>query len=137
MLHYDNFLKLSDAYKLQVANRNVISQLQKQFPFRITSHYLSLVDWSDPGCPIARQAFPSVNEVVPQNQKLDTCGEGEILKYNCLLQVYKDRALLLVSNKCFTYCRFCTRKWLFSSNNSGPTMDDIYNARVPIRIILT
>lgn len=83
------------------------------FPIAITPYYLSLCDRSDPTCPIRRQVVPRLDEQreVPGDLR-DPLGEEAHEVAPELVQRYPDRALLLVSDRCATYCRFCTRSRL-------------------------
>lgn len=79
-------------------------------PLRITPHYLSLCDRRDPGCPVRLQCVPRAEEarVVP-GDLADPLGEAAHEVAPHLVQRYPDRALLLVTDRCAVYCRFCTR----------------------------
>ncbi len=79
-------------------------------PLRITPHYLSLIDRNDPRCPIRRQCVPLASEgVVTAGDMVDPLGEVAHEVAPHLVQRYPDRALLLVTDRCALYCRFCTR----------------------------
>jgi lysine 2,3-aminomutase len=79
-------------------------------PVRITPYYLSLVDRGDPDCPIRRQCVPDVREAdeVP-GDLADPLGEVAHEVAPHLVQRYPDRVLLLATDHCAVYCRFCTR----------------------------
>jgi len=80
------------------------------FPIAITPYYLSLADRNDPACPIRRQVVPRAAEAVEVPGDLrDPLGEVAHEVAPELVQRYPDRALLLVSDRCAVYCRFCTR----------------------------
>lgn len=80
------------------------------FPLSITPYYLGLVDPHDPACPIRRQCVPHAFEAdeVPGDLR-DPLGEeaNEVAPH--LVQRYPDRALLIATDRCSVYCRFCTR----------------------------
>ncbi|MGE3633901.1 MAG: KamA family radical SAM protein [Sandaracinaceae bacterium] len=80
------------------------------FPISITPYYLGLVDPRDPSCPIRRQCVPHADEAIeaPGDMR-DPLGEEAHEVAPELIQRYPDRALLLVSDRCSVYCRFCTR----------------------------
>ncbi len=79
-------------------------------PLRITPYYLSLVDPADPGCPIRRQCVPDASEADEvAGDLVDPLGEVAHEVAPHLVQRYPDRALLLASDRCAVYCRFCTR----------------------------
>lgn len=80
------------------------------FPILVTPYLLDLCDARDPGCPIRRQIVPHVleGEEVPGDLR-DPLGEEAHEVAPQLVRRYPDRALLLVSDRCAVYCRFCTR----------------------------
>ena len=80
------------------------------FPMSITPHYASLMDPDDPACPIRRQAVPHAHEAfeVPGDLR-DPLGEEAHSPAPELVQRYPDRVLLLATDRCAVYCRFCTR----------------------------
>jgi lysine 2,3-aminomutase len=79
-------------------------------PISITPYYLSLVDRNDPDDPIRRQCVPDVREgAVHDGDMPDPLGEEQHTVAPHLVQRYPDRALLLVTDRCAVYCRFCTR----------------------------
>jgi lysine 2,3-aminomutase len=80
------------------------------FPIAITPYYLGLADPHDARCPIRRQVVPCAAEAVEVPGDLrDPLGEIAHEVAPELVQRYPDRALLLVSDRCAVYCRFCTR----------------------------
>lgn len=105
---------LERALKLTEAERQGIRQsLAGGFPFSVTPYYLSLCDRDDPTCPIRRQCIPSAQEAIPVPGDLrDPLGEEVHEVTPGLIQRYPDRVLLLVTDRCPTYCRFCTRSRL-------------------------
>lgn len=90
------------------------------FPIAVTPHYLSLVDPANPDCPIRRQVVPAGPEGEPGAGDLrDPLGEEAHEVAPDLVQRYPDRALLLVSDRCAIYCRFCTRSRMVGAGG-GP-----------------
>jgi lysine 2,3-aminomutase len=90
------------------------------FPISITPHYLSLIDRHDPNCPIRRQVVPRAAEQRPTPGDLrDPLGEEAHQAAPELVQRYPDRALLLVTDRCAVYCRFCTRSRMVGAGG-GP-----------------
>lgn len=80
------------------------------FPLSITPYYASLMDADDPRCPVRRQAVPVRSESVEVPGDLrDPLGEEAHEVAPHLVQRYPDRALLLATDRCSVYCRFCTR----------------------------
>ena len=88
-------------------NIYVPSKVIQTFPMRVSKYYASLIKSARD--PIWLQA-------IPDERELDTDGFDDPLNEdeNCpvpnLTHRYPDRVLLLVTNQCAMYCRFCTRK---------------------------
>jgi lysine 2,3-aminomutase len=97
---------------------------QAGLPLAITPYYLSLVDRSDPCCPIRRQCVPHADESrdVP-GDLVDPLGEGAHEVAPDLICRYPDRALLLVSDRCSVYCRFCTRSRMVGAGGGVRSLD--------------
>jgi lysine 2,3-aminomutase len=90
------------------------------FPISVTPYYASLADRQDPSCPIRRQIVPLAEEALEGRGDLrDPLGEEAHEVAPELIQRYPDRALLLVTDRCAVYCRFCTRSRLVG-NGGGP-----------------
>ena len=89
-------------------------------PISVTPYYLSLCDVHDPNCPIRKQVVPHALEgrSVPGDLR-DPLGEEAHEVAPELIQRYPDRALLLVTDRCAVYCRFCTRSRIVG-NGGGP-----------------
>lgn len=82
-------------------------------PLRITPYYLGLVEREDPRCPIRLQVVPRVEEGTESPGDLvDPLGEEAHGVAPHLVQRYPDRVLLLATDRCAIYCRFCTRSRL-------------------------
>jgi lysine 2,3-aminomutase len=84
--------------------------LRDGFPMAITPYYLALCDKHDPSCPIRLQCVPRAAEAhVGRGDLRDPLGEEAHEVAPHLVQRYPDRALLLATDRCGVYCRFCTR----------------------------
>jgi len=90
---------------------NKIKNIVKHHPYAITQYYLSLINKDDPNDPIRRIAIPSVEELSTEGV-YDTSGEQKSTKIPGLQHKYQQTALLLLTNQCAVYCRFCFRKRL-------------------------
>ncbi len=90
------------------------------FPMAITPYYFGLIDKDDPHCPIRRQVIPLADEgqEVPGDLRDPLGEEAHELAPN-LVQRYPDRVLLLASDRCAVYCRFCTRSRMVG-DGGGP-----------------
>ena len=88
-----------------------IAHVAAKFPLAITPYYASLIEWPDDSDPIFRMAVPQVQELDnPEFLQDDPLEESEDMPVPGLVHRYPDRALLIVTTTCSTYCRHCTRK---------------------------
>ncbi len=104
------------------------------FPLSITPHYLSLIDRDDPACPVRRQCVPRAEEAseVPGDLR-DPLGEEAHEPVPGLIRRYPDRALLLVTDRCGVYCRFCTRSRLVGDGGGSIREEQLAGALAYLR----
>ena len=97
----------------------------KKLALGITPHFFSLIDRNDPDCPIRRQVVPRIEESVKApDEMMDPCGEDSHMPVPGLVHRYPDRVLLLVTDRCASYCRYCTRSRVVSgAGEQELTMD--------------
>ena len=104
--------------------RGVERASREGLPISITPYYLSLVDGSDPSCPIRRQVVPLAAEGVTAEGDLeDPLGEVAHEVAPHLVQRYPDRVLLLVTDRCAVYCRFCTRSRIVGDGGGAVSLE--------------
>ena len=85
----------------------------------ITPYFFNLIDPADEDCPIRWQVIPRVEETLTAPWEMsDPCGEDSHSPVPGLVHRYPDRVLFLVTDRCASYCRYCTRSRLVS-NASG------------------
>lgn len=73
----------------------------------------------DPGGPLSRQFLPGPEEaVLLPGESLDPLAEDAHARPGRLVHRYHDRALLLVTDACAAYCRFCFRRYFVGSHAS-------------------
>jgi lysine 2,3-aminomutase len=85
----------------------------------ITPYFFNLIDPADENCPIRRQVIPTIGETKTAPWEMsDPCGEDQHSPVPGLVHRYPDRVLFLVTDRCASYCRYCTRSRLVS-NASG------------------
>lgn len=101
-----------------------LSPITNQYVFRTNDYYLQLIDWSNPDDPIKKLIIPSVSELDEYGQ-LDASDEYSNYVAPGCQHKYVSTAVLLVSNVCGGYCRFCFRKRLFRTSNEQETSLDI------------
>jgi lysine 2,3-aminomutase len=89
-------------------------------PIAITPYYLSLCDRDDPRCPVRLQCIPSAREADEvDGDMVDPLGEVEHEVAPHLVRRYPDRVLLVATDRCAVYCRFCTRSRIVG-DGGGP-----------------
>ncbi len=85
----------------------------------ITPYFFNLIDPADENCPIRWQVIPRIEETNTAAWEMsDPCGEDAHSPVPGLVHRYPDRVLFLVTDRCASYCRYCTRSRLVS-NASG------------------
>ncbi len=92
---------------------------QGGLPLTITPHFLRLIDVDNPLDPLRLQLVPRASEFkLQESERRDPLGEEDHEVVPHLVHRYPDRVLLLITDRCASYCRFCTRKrWV----GQGPT----------------
>lgn len=85
---------------------NNINLVTKKYPLRISEYYFSLI--KEKNDPIWNQCIPRIEEIENDSGYEDPLHEENEIPF--LTHRYPDRCLLLISNTCAMYCRFCTRK---------------------------
>ena len=89
----------------------------REFRMGITPYYLSLVDPDDAADPIARQVVPVLEEAASLSGGMDDpLGEEAFSPVPGITHRYPDRCLMVVSNSCAIYCRYCTRKRIMAED---------------------
>jgi len=90
------------------ADAEEIDQVRAVYPMRIPRYYYNLIGHK--GDPIYLQSVPSIQELQDENSPEDPLNEEEDSPVPRLTHRYPDRVLLLITDRCPMYCRFCTRK---------------------------
>src|SRR5256885_15690931 len=81
----------------------------------VTPHFFNLIERDNPDCPIRRQVIPRIEETWASPYDMaDPCGEDSHMPVPGLVHRYPDRVLLLVTDRCASYCRYCTRSRVVS-----------------------
>jgi lysine 2,3-aminomutase len=81
-----------------------------EYPMRITPTVLATI--KNPGDAIWKQVVPDPAEMEDFEAEDDPLEEDLMSPVPHLVHRYPDRVLLMVTNQCPIYCRFCTRKRL-------------------------
>jgi len=102
--------------------RETLKQITEKFVFRVNDYYLSLIDWSDPNDPIRNLVIPNEGELMEYG-RWDASDEDTNYVVPGCQHKYQSTALLIVSEVCGAYCRYCFRKRLFRNDVKEATTD--------------
>ncbi len=98
-----------------------LSHVSERYPVRFTDYYAGLVKRPDDA--IWKQCMPDARELEDTEQCPDPLDEAALSPVPGLIHRYPDRVVLLVSNRCPVYCRFCMRKRLVGSGDAPMNKD--------------
>ena len=92
------------------------------YPCKVSSYYAGLI--SSAGDAISRQCLPDIRELDDDTQLADPLAEEILSPVPGLIHRYPNRVVLLVSNRCPVYCRFCMRKRHVGGEGNDPLDPD-------------
>ena len=102
--------------KLTAREEHLLQQVVEIHPMSISRYYMSLIDKRDKKDPLRKMIIPSIDELNVAGT-YDTSGEQKSTKAHGLQHKYGETALILATNRCASYCRFCFRKRLVGLPN--------------------
>ena len=116
--------QLSRVLPLDAAEREALEATAAEYRLAIPPYYLSLMDVTDPADPMRLQAVPSPLELnaCDDAEMEDPLEEEQDSPVPGLTHRYPDRVLVLASQVCPMYCRFCTRKRNTMDRDAEPTI---------------
>jgi len=106
-----NIDELKKFLNLTPKEESLLRDVVKIHPMKVSRHYLSLINPKDKNDPIRKMMIPSAEELDASGE-YDTSGECENTKTLGLQHKYPQTALILSTNRCASYCRYCFRKRL-------------------------
>lgn len=109
--------------ELSEQERQELKPITDQFVFRVNDYYLNLIDWNDPEDPIRKLVIPNTGEL-KEYGRWDASDEAANYAVPGCQHKYRTTALLIVSEVCGSYCRYCFRKRLFR-NDVKEAMSDV------------
>jgi lysine 2,3-aminomutase len=87
-----------------------ITSLRGQLPLAITPYYASLLERDNPIQSLRLTVVPRrAEKIISMGESEDPLGEKNNSPVPGLVHRYPDRVLFLVTDHCFTYCRYCMR----------------------------
>ena len=124
--NYDDLKQLYP--NIAVEEQNVRLCLES-FRMSITPYYASLIDPSDPNCPIMCQSVPSIKEMcIMPYESIDPLNEEGNSPVKNIVHRYPNRVLFLITYQCSMYCRHCTRKRVVGERDGVISETEIANA---------
>ncbi len=119
--------QLAEALELTPEEREGATRAEQEgLPIAITPYYLSLCDKHNPSCPVRLQCVPTADEARSVDGDLvDPLGEVEHEVAPHLVCRYPDRVLLLATDRCAVYCRFCTRSRMVGDGGGATPLDKL------------
>ncbi|MGG0814114.1 KamA family radical SAM protein [Paenibacillus alvei] len=109
--------------QLPETERKRLKQITEKFVFRVNDYYLNLINWKDPNDPIRKLVIPNTGEL-KEYGRWDASDEDTNYVVPGCQHKYSSTALLIVSEVCGAYCRYCFRKRLFR-NDVQEAMSDV------------
>jgi lysine 2,3-aminomutase len=101
--------------------RSALSEKGAMLPVSITPYYMSLVSRDDRNQPLRRTVIPTTAELDHGlGEADDPLGEDGDSPVPGLVHRYPDRVLLLVTDFCSSYCRYCTRSRMVGHGSIAP-----------------
>ena len=96
------------------------------FRVEVTPYFASLINPEDAHDPIRQQIIPTSLELVNGEGLMeDSLAEALHSPVPGLVHRYPDRALMLVTTQCATYCRYCTRSRIVGNPHQTFSGDEL------------
>ncbi|MBP7052190.1 MAG: KamA family radical SAM protein [Phycisphaerae bacterium] len=113
--------QLSAAFPRLVGATELASVMTK-YPMAITPYYASLIRRADKTDPIFQLSVPQAQELIdPPFLSADPLEECRDMPVPGMVHRYPDRALVIATTMCSTYCRHCTRKRIAGTRETSIT----------------
>ena len=123
-MRYINHTSASIYNKGQSDSSTDFRLVSTRYPVQLTDYYAALITHADDA--IWKQCMPDLRELEDAAQGPDPLDESALSPVPGLIHRYPDRVLLLVSNRCPVYCRFCMRKRLVGSGDAPMSRDTFH-----------
>lgn len=100
--------------------------IDETFNVRVTPYYATLADQRFEDDPLRKILMPHrLEKVTGLQQMLDPLGEKKNNPTARVIHRYSDRCLLLITDVCSVYCRFCTRKHFTGQEQAFLKQDEL------------
>jgi lysine 2,3-aminomutase len=106
--------QLRQVLRLTADEESALARKEGRLAFALTPYYALLIDSVNFADPIRRTMVPVTDEFNESPEALvDPCAEDEHEVVPGVVHRYPDRVLVLPTNQCPVYCRYCTRnRWV-------------------------
>ena len=105
-----NLATVRQMVRLTTEEQKALELAGNMLPMAVTPHYMGLISATDPDQAIRRSMIPTVYEMRRcPGEADDPLGEEHQSPVPGLVHRYPDRVLLLATDFCSSYCRYCTR----------------------------
>ncbi|MEO7161473.1 MAG: lysine 2,3-aminomutase, partial [Bdellovibrionia bacterium] len=112
--------QLEKVIQVTQEERDAFAESNEMFNMGITPYYASLIDPTDPNCPIRLQSVPKKGELtILETEMEDPLAEEKYMPVPGITHRYPDRVLFYTTHNCPVYCRHCTRKRKVSDPSSS------------------
>jgi len=99
-----------------------VTSVMAKYPMAITPYYASLIRSADSSDPIFQMCVPQAEELIdPPFLTPDPLEECRDMPVPGMVHRYPDRALVIATTMCSTYCRHCTRKRIAGTRETSIT----------------
>lgn len=107
--------------RLEIDERAIGWQWDKQFPLRVSESFMLRMRKSDPNDPLLRQVLSVKEESqITHGYSIDPLDEQQFNPIPGLLHKYPNRVLITFASSCAIHCRYCFRRHFpYSDNNVG------------------
>lgn len=98
---------------------------EADMPMSVTPYYLSLMDPNNISDPLRKCVVPSINELLQApGEEEDPLHEDKQSPVEGLVHRYPDRVLVLTTDMCSCFCRYCTRSRLVGKQEACARLDE-------------
>jgi lysine 2,3-aminomutase len=112
--------ELAEAGLVEPGRLPALEAVAARYAIAITPASLALIDPRDAADPIARQYVPDAAELdLAPGEDGDPVGDLTHSPVEGIVHRYPDRALLMLTHTCATYCRFCFRRERVGTKGAG------------------
>lgn len=116
---FEGVINLTDSEKRALGKQGL-------FRVEITPYFVSLINPDDPNDPVRRQVIPTYQEISTFTGMMgDSLSEDAHSPVPGLVHRYPDRALMLVTTQCASYCRYCTRGRIVGDPSATFSRDEL------------